>query len=176
VNVFKGYFVDTISMEEQLTDISEKVHKLKNLRYEFKDTTVAMLIMVSLPDSYASLRQHLYMKDEDTLTMDFVIKQILLEENARGDASHVALMGEGKGKKPVKQSQDPFVDSDAKKKNMKCYYCKRKGYFKLECKKLKADQAAGTVSKNRRVEESKTQTAKVATTSEEEDIICLLMV
>ena len=46
----------------------------------------------------------------------------------------------------------------------------------MECKKLKADQAAGTVSKNRRVEESKTQTAKVATTSEEEDIICLLMV
>jgi len=176
VDVFKGHFVDTISMKEQLTDMSEKVHKLKNLRYEFKNAIVTMLIMVSLPDSYASLRQHLYMKDEDTLTMDFVIKQILLEENVHGDASHVALMGEGKGKKPVKQSQDPSVDSDAKKKNIKCYYCKRKGHFKLECKKLKANQTARTVSENRRVEGSKTQTAKVAATSEEEDIIRLFMV
>ena len=70
MNVFKGYFVDTISMEEQLTDMSEKVHKLKNLGYKFKDAMIAMLIMISLPDSYVSLRQHLYMKDEDTLTMD----------------------------------------------------------------------------------------------------------
>jgi len=175
VDIFKGHFIDTISMEEQLTDMNEKVHKLKNLGYEFKDATIAMLIMVSLPDSYASLRQYLYIKDEDTLTMDFVIKQILLEENARGDASHVTLMGEGKGKKPVKQSQDPSVDSNAKKKNMKCHYCKRKGHFKSECKKLKADQAAGTVSENRKVKESKTQTAKIAATSEEEDVVCLFM-
>jgi len=175
VDIFKEHFIDTISMEEQLTDMNEKVHKLKNLGYEFKNATIAMLIMVSLPDSYASLRQHLYIKDEDTLTMDFVIKQILLEENARGDASHVTLMGEGKGKKPVKQSQDPSVDSNAKKKNMKCHYCKRKGHFKLECKKLKADQAAGTVSENRKVKESKTQTAKIAAISEEEDVVCLFM-
>ena len=32
---------------------------------------------------------------------------------------------------------------------------------------MKADQAAGTVSENKRVEGSKTQTAKVATTTEE---------
>jgi len=70
VDIFKGHFVDTISMEEQLTDMSEKVHKLKNLGYKFKDAMIAMLIMISLPDSYVSLRQHLYMKDEDTLTMD----------------------------------------------------------------------------------------------------------
>ena len=29
-------------MEEQLTDMSEKVHKLKNLGYEFKDATIAV--------------------------------------------------------------------------------------------------------------------------------------
>ena len=56
-------------MEEQLTDMSEKVHKLKNLGYDLKDTTITMLIMVSLPESYASLRQYLYMKDKDTLSM-----------------------------------------------------------------------------------------------------------
>jgi len=56
VNVFKEYFINTILIEEQLTDISKKVHKLKNLEYKFKDTMITMLIMVSLPDSYALLR------------------------------------------------------------------------------------------------------------------------
>jgi len=139
VNIFKGCFVDTISMEEQLTNVSKKVYKLKNLGYEFKDTTITMLIMVSLPDFYTLLRQHLYMKDKDTLTMDFVIKQVLLEENTYGDALHIALMREGKGKKPVKQSQDLFSDGDVKKKNMKCHYCKKKGHLKLECRRLKAN-------------------------------------
>jgi len=101
--------------------------------------------------SYTSVLQ--YMKDKDTLTMDFVIKQILLEENACGDTSHITLIGEGKGKKPVNQSQDPFANSNTK---IKFHYYKRKGYFKSECKKLKANQSAGTVSENRRVEESKT--------------------
>ena len=154
--------------------MSEKVHKLKNLGYDFKDATIAMLIMVLLLDYYASLRQHLYMKDKDTLTMDFVIKQVLLEENTRGDVSYVTLMGEGKGKKPVKQSQDSSADGDLKKKNMKCHYCKKKEHLKLECRKLKADQAVGIVPKNRRVEGSKPQTIKVATISEE-SIIHLFM-
>jgi len=102
--------------------------------------------------------------------MEFVTKQILMEENSRGDASHVALMGDGKGKKP---SQGPSTDSDAKK-NMKCHYCKKKGHVKSECRKLKANQAAGTVSENKRIEGSKTQTAKVTTTTEE-SVIYLFM-
>jgi len=143
-------------MEKQLTNINEKIHKLKNLGYEFKNATIVMLIIVSLPDSYVSLRQHLYIKDEDTLTMNFIIKQILLEENAHKNTSHIALIEEDKGKKPVKQSQDPSADSDAKKKNMKYHYCKKKGHLKLECRKLKANQSARTVAENRRVEGSKT--------------------
>ena len=103
VDVFKGYFVDTISIEEQLSDMRKKVHKLKDLGYDLKDTSIAMLMMVSLPESYVSLRQHLYMKDKNTLTMDFIIKQILLEENARRGTPHIALIGDGKGKKPTHQ-------------------------------------------------------------------------
>ena len=53
-------------------------------------------------------------------------------------------MGDSKGKKP---SQGPSTDSDMKKKNMKCHYCKKKGHVKLEYSKLKANQAAGIVSK-----------------------------
>ena len=63
-----------------------------------------MLIVVSLPESYTSLRQHLYIKDKNTLIIDFVIKQILLEENTCRDISHVALIGNGKRKKSIYQS------------------------------------------------------------------------
>jgi len=68
--------------------------------------------------------------------IEFVTKQILMEENSHGNISHVALIGDGKEKKP---SQGPSTNSDAKKKNMKCYYCKKKGHVKSECRKLKAD-------------------------------------
>ena len=111
------------------------------------------------------------MKKESKLTMEFVTKQILMEENSHGGALHITLMEDGKGKKP---SQGPSTGSDAKKKNMKCYYCKKKGYVKSECRKLKANQTARTVSENKRVEESKTQTAKVAAITEE-SVIHLFM-
>jgi len=44
VDVFKGYFVNTISMEEQLSDMCERVHRLKDLGYDLKDPTIAILI------------------------------------------------------------------------------------------------------------------------------------
>jgi len=44
---------------------------------DLKDATITILIMVLLPESYALLRKYMYIKDKDTLTIDFVIKQIL---------------------------------------------------------------------------------------------------
>jgi len=41
---------------------------------------------MSLPDSYASLQQHPYIKKESKLTMEFVTKQILMKENSHGDS------------------------------------------------------------------------------------------
>jgi len=111
------------------------------------------------------------MKKKSKLMIEFVTKQILIEENSHGNASHVALIGDSKGKKP---SQGPSTDSDMKKKNMKCHYCKKKGHVKLECRKLRVNQAAGTVSENKRVKGSKTQTTKVAATTEE-SVIHLFM-
>jgi len=95
-----------------------------------------------------------------------------MKENSHGDALHIVLIGDGKRKKSFQGSS---TDSDAKKKNMKCHYYKKKGHVKSEYRKLKANQAAGTVPENKRVERSKTQTTKVATTTEE-SIIHLFIV
>jgi len=77
-----------------------KVHRLKVLGHDLKDSLITAVMVMSLPDSYASLQQHLYIKKESKLTTEFVTKQILMEENSHGDASHVTLMGDSKGKKP----------------------------------------------------------------------------
>jgi len=110
-DIFRCTFLDTVSMENQLSQRYQKVHRLKVLRHDLKDSLIAAVMVMSLPDSYALLQQHLYIKKKSKLTTEFVTKQILMEENSHGNASHVALMGDGKGKKP---SQGPSTDSDAK--------------------------------------------------------------
>jgi len=59
-----------------------------------------------------------------------------MEENSHGSTSYIALIEDSKRKKP---SQGPSTNSDAKKKNMKCHYCKKKRHVKLEYRKLKAN-------------------------------------
>jgi len=82
------------------------------------------------------------MKDENTLTMDFVIRQILMDEKARETTPHIALIGNQKGKKSAHQSSDWSSDNNAKKKNLTCHYCKKKDHFKVNCWKFKADQGS----------------------------------
>ena len=73
-DIFRTMFVDTMPMEQQLGDMREKVHRLKDLGHTFKDLLIAMVMIISLLESYASLCQHLFMKDKNTLTMDFIIR------------------------------------------------------------------------------------------------------
>ena len=73
-------FVDIVPMEQQLSDMHEKVHRLKDLGYTFKDSLIATVMIILLPKLYASLRQYLLMKDKNTLTMDCVIRQILMDK------------------------------------------------------------------------------------------------
>jgi len=114
----------------------DKVHRLRDLGHDLKDSLIATVIIISLPESYALLRQHLYMKDETTLTTDFVIKQILMDEKSREGASHVALMGHNKGKRPIYQASSQSNDHEGKKRDVKCFYCKRIGHIKSECRKM----------------------------------------
>jgi len=46
-------------MENQLSQMYRKVHRLKVLGHNLKDSLIAAVMVMSLPDSYASLRQHL---------------------------------------------------------------------------------------------------------------------
>jgi len=135
-DIFRCIFLDTVLIENQLSQIHRKVHKLKVLRHNLKDSLIIAVMVILLSNSYTLLQQYLYMKKESKLITEFVTKQILMKENSHGDTLYIVLIGDSKRKKP---SQGPSTDSDAKKKNMKCHYCKKKGHVKLECRKLKAN-------------------------------------
>jgi len=60
----------------------DKIHRLRDLEHDLKDLLIVMVLIILLLESYALLRQHLYMKDETTLTIDFIIKQILMDKKS----------------------------------------------------------------------------------------------
>ena len=134
-DIFRCTFLDTVPMENQLSQICQNIHRLKILGHDLKDSLIAVVMVMLLPDLYTLLRQYLYMKKKSKLITEFVTKQILIEENSHGNASYVTLIGNNKRKKP---SQGPSTNSDVKK-----------------------NQAAGTISENRRIEGSKTWTARL---------------
>jgi len=164
-NIFRATFVNTISIERQLGDMHEKVHRLKDLGHTFKDSLIATVMITSLPEFYASLWQHLFMRDENTLTMDFIIRQILMDEKSKETTPHVALIEDHKGKKLAHQSLHQKNNDDAKKKEFKCHYCKRRGYFKSEYRKLKADLALNNKSESKKG--PKNENAKLAARTQE---------
>ena len=75
-DIFRITFVDMVPMEWQLGDMHKKIYRLKDLGHIFKYLLIATVMIMFLPEFYASLWQHLFMKNENTLTMDFVIRQM----------------------------------------------------------------------------------------------------
>ena len=163
-----------VPMEQQLSDMRDKVHRLRDLGHDLKDSLIATVMIISLPESYALLRQYLYMKDETTLTTDFVIKQILIDEKSREEASHVTLMGHSKGKRPIYQASSQSNDHEGKKRDVKCFYCKRMDHIKSECRKMKADLVSNSNSNNKKGPESREENAKLAS-AQKETLIKLFM-
>jgi len=69
----------------------QNIERFTDLRHDLKDSLIVVVMVMSLPNSYASLQQYLYIKKESKLIMEFVTKQILMEENSHGNTSHVTL-------------------------------------------------------------------------------------
>ena len=55
-DIFRCTFLDTVPMENQLSQMHQKVHRLMVLRHDLKDFLIAAVMVMSLPDSYVSLQ------------------------------------------------------------------------------------------------------------------------
>ncbi len=142
--IFRGTFTDDSPLEPQLNAVRHKAYILKTLKHELSDALIAISLIISLPESYSTLRTILMATPEDQLTSDFVITQVLTEERSRNNpnSSQVALLArnaKGKGNTPFKPQGKK---DDSKKSSLICNHCKRKGHIKSECRKLKAELAS----------------------------------
>jgi len=105
---------------------------------------VAVAIIHSLPKTYFTLKTILLSTPENKLSSDAIINHILVEEKSQKSQStsqiaFVAHLGKEKGKAQDKGKGGQGKGADRKPKLGKCAYCKKKGHYKAECRKMKCD-------------------------------------
>jgi len=103
---------------------------------------MAAAIIHSLPETYSTLKTILLSTPEDKLSSDAIINHILVEEKSQKSQStsqtaFIAHLGKGKGKAQDKGKGGQGKGADGKPKLGKCAYCKKKGHYKTECRKMK---------------------------------------
>jgi len=89
--LFRSTFSDDSPLEPQLNAMRHKAHVLSSLGLKLEDTLIAIAMVISLPESYSTLRTIL-MSTEDSLSPDSVIAQVLIEEKSRRNPSQTALL------------------------------------------------------------------------------------
>jgi hypothetical protein len=63
--------------------MQQKVRRLKELGHDLVDDLVAIAMIISLPNSYATLRQLLHIIMDPKLTSDYSIQQVIIEEKTQ---------------------------------------------------------------------------------------------
>ena len=142
--IFRTTFTNDSPLEPQMNTIRHKAHILQTLNYSLTDSLVAIAIIHSLPETYSTLKTILLSTPEDKLSSDAIINHILVEEKSQKSQStsqttFVAHLGKGKGKVQDKGKGGQGKGADGKPKLGKCAYCKKKGHYKAECRKMKHD-------------------------------------
>ena len=79
--LFWNTFLEESPLEPQLNAMCHKAHVLTSLGLKLEDALVTIAIVLSLPESYSTLRTIL-MSTEDKLLLDSIISQILIEEKS----------------------------------------------------------------------------------------------
>jgi len=142
--IFHTTFTNDSSLEPQMNTICHKAHILQTPNYSLTDFLMAVTIIYSLPKTYSTLKTILLSTPEDKLSSDTIINHILVEKKSQksqstSQAAFVAHLGKGKGKEQDKGKGGQGKGADGKPKLDKCAYCKKKGHYKAECRKMKCD-------------------------------------
>ncbi|GLV40239.1 hypothetical protein CBL_07165 [Carabus blaptoides fortunei] len=121
-------------------------------------------LFFSLPASYDNVVSGLESRDEDTLTMELVVGKLLDEytrrvESRTSEGNEDAMFAKpwrqpgqahqgygkgnnGGGSSNHKGSNSASSSTKTYKSEKACYYCKKKGHFKAECRKRQKDLAS----------------------------------
>jgi len=127
-----------------MNTIHHKAHTLQTLNHSLTDSLVAVAIIHSLPKTYFTLKTILLFTSEDKLSSNGIINHILVEEKSQqsqltSQTAFITHLRKGKGKTQDKEKGGQGKETDGKPKSGKCTYCKKKGHYKAECRKMKHD-------------------------------------
>lgn len=116
-------------LEAHLIVMDEIMDQLATLGEPLKDELSVAFYLSSLPESYGSLIVALETRPEADLTRDLIRGKLLDESRRRKDLAGDKTTGEENALQVSKQYDKPKVT---------CYFCKKAGHIKSECRKYKA--------------------------------------
>lgn len=144
--LYKAQLMNDGNMEDHLHQMVSWFDELEEMGDNITEDNRVSIILSSLNDEYEALVTGLEIREED-LTMDFV-KGKLLEEwekrNGKSEESERALKVSRKGKSS----------------KVTCYFCKKEGHYKNDCKKYKKWLAENSNSSDEEAESANTVTQR----------------
>lgn len=127
-------------MESHLNAMLNSVDQLAALGEALKDKMIIALLLCSLPESYNTLITALETRSEDELTIELVKGKLLDEDRRRKNAK--GHMNEREDK-ALKIQSKKFVKTLPKDTgDITCFFCKKTGHLKRDCKGYKKWKAA----------------------------------
>ena len=158
--LFQSTLLDDTAMESQLNLMQQKANVLKTIGQPLGDSLVAIAMVISLLISYLTLHTIL-MATDDKLTMDMIIKQVLIEERSWKSPGQMALSAKVTSQTKGKGKAKSGKKSQKKKEKGTCTYCSKEGHMEDVCFKKKHDIAAkdGMDKSKEKPKEEKTELA-----------------
>ncbi|KAL5744825.1 hypothetical protein ACOSQ2_027941 [Xanthoceras sorbifolium] len=128
-----------------LNDFNWCISDLIRVNVKYEEDDKAQLLLRSLPDSFKHFRTTFFF-GKDTLECDAIISDIISYVKMN-NASEREAQGEGfltkesseRGRTKERSKSAKNSRSKSRKKNVECYNYSKKGYYKRECRKLKAE-------------------------------------
>uniref|UniRef100_A0A5S6QLX5 CCHC-type domain-containing protein n=1 Tax=Trichuris muris TaxID=70415 RepID=A0A5S6QLX5_TRIMR len=131
------------SMQAHLNAMLEIVAQLRGMGKNVEDDDLVAVMLCSLPDSYSALITALEGRDEADLTVEYVSGKLLdeyqrrVENNRDQSSSETALKSTARNEHRQGKSTRIEWNRSTNSDNRACYFCKRKGHIKANCRKYK---------------------------------------
>lgn len=133
------------SISSHLSEVQSIMNQLSSMKIVLDDELQALLLLSSLPDDWVRLVESLSNNDSsEKLSIDKVKSSLLNEELMRMALGSLAIESDFlKTKIQGRSRKDNSDCGEPARKNRRenqCYYCKKMGHKKVECRKWKKDQ------------------------------------
>jgi hypothetical protein len=141
--VFMKY-VEGTSMATHLNELKGIINQLNQMKFGLSDEAYAVLILITLPDSWAGVSTALS-NQKGNLTVSLVTTSLLEEEIRR---KHTMLTSSSSGETVAYVNERGRQGRKKTGEGKACFYCGKSGHVKKECWIFKKDTKNNCVKEN----------------------------